>query len=179
MACLLFSSFLTSSAHRRTRAGAARIYFPECHGAVFTDSLKTNNLLSLPNLSCFQTEIQSFGFCLFTTQVVEVVHLHCEWSVDLFILSQVTPPFKLWLPSMQQLYTRGHHSAVNAGTDLLVCMSHYHVKRVKPRDCPSVFTTCVTQGALTRAQTQTAEHTDSLKQDTLSLTSISAPQLWL
>lgn len=84
---------------------------------------------------------------------------------------QVTPPFRFWLPSLQQLYTRGHHCAVDAYTDLLVRMSHYHVKRVKPREWPSVFTTCVTQGALTRPQTQTADHTDSLKWDTLSLKS--------
>ncbi len=75
------------------------------------------------------------------------------------------------LPSLQQLYTRGHHCAVDSCTDLLVRMSHYHVKRVKPREWPSVFTTCVTRGALTRPQTQTADHTGSLKQDTLSLKS--------
>lgn len=51
-------------------------------------------------------------------------------------------------------------------------MSHYHVKRVKPRDCPSVFTTCVTRGALTSARTQAARaHRFPQKQDTLSLTS--------
>lgn len=59
------------------------------------------------------------------------------------------------------------------------------MKRVKPGDRPPVFTTCVTRGALSRAQT--AEHTDQtgyIKSDELEqngsarqVTSMSAPQL--
>lgn len=77
-----------------------------------------------------------------------------------------------WLPLSQQLYTRGHYCAMNSSTELLVWMSHYHVKRVKPRDWPSVFTTCVTQGALTQSSNSNSRaHKDSRKQDTLSLMS--------
>lgn len=83
---------------------------------------------------------------------------------------QLVASSQLWLLLLRQLYTRGHHCAVNSGADLLLWMSHYHVKRVKLRDWPSVFTTCATRRVLTRAQTQTAEHTDSRRQDTLSLT---------
>lgn len=53
---------------------------------------------------------------------------------------------------MRQLYTRGHHCAADAGADLLASMTHYHVKRVKPGNSPSVLTACVTWGELSAAR---------------------------
>lgn len=72
MACLLFSPFLTSSAHRRTRAGTANNDFLECHGAQIEEA-------SPPHHSCFfRVSFSPSCFESLLLQVAEVVHLHFD-----------------------------------------------------------------------------------------------------
>lgn len=55
-------------------------------------------------------------------------------EVEFYVISRVTPSLKLCLSLLQQLSTRGHRCATFSGTELLIWVSHYHVKRVRPRD---------------------------------------------
>lgn len=62
-------------------------------------------------------------------------------------------------PLVRQLYTRGHHCAADAGTDLLASMSHYHVKRVKAWKQPFCFNCLCYSGELSAA------HSTQIKPD--------------
>lgn len=118
------------------------------------------NSMSLLHRSHFQVSFVSFllNLCKLSIFTLSTVCFHKSFS-------QVTPPFGFCLSLLQQLYTRGHHCAMNSSTDWV---RHYHVKWVKPRVWPSVFTTCVTQGALSTARAHRFAQTGYIKSKELS-----------
>ena len=150
--------------------------FPECHGAAFTDRRSSD-----PFVYQLFSDLKSSFLFFFKKSFIYS-------SCGSWIKSKFCTFFHRWRHHfcsdsslLQQLYTRGRHCAVISSPDLLLWMSHYHVKRVKPRDCPSVFTTCVTRGALTRAQTQhpsTQIHSDRIHKSLTSWTRMGALAKW-
>lgn len=112
MACLLFSSFLILSAHRRTTVWTAGNCIPDPHGAAFTVWESARLSQRIPILNRFRPK--RFQLCSSTSRRLHVMWLYKHTSI-FFFLDNLHHHFSSGESSSalfsRQLSTRGHHCA--------------------------------------------------------------------